>query len=492
MKVAMSRYNVRIPLRKGRELVYNSLSGSMALWTEHDVHRFQQATVDAFSIDDDMEMVNAGFLIDASTDELKVLEQVYTAHRFDQKTMILTIAPTLACNFGCDYCFQGQQKPHDTMSRPVQDAILDLIERASARIARLHVAWYGGEPLLRKELVRGLSERILELCERRRLAYDASMVSNGYLLDRETAEMLTARRVQTIQITLDGVPMHHDRRRALLSGKPTFDHIVKNIRAVVEHTNITVNLRVNVDFRNRDDLGALLSFLSAQGLGGRPNFKVYFAPVEAITEGCHSVQGTCMPRGEYGRLEVELYREACSLGLAPLPYPPRFHGTCAAVRPKGLVIAPSGDVHKCWDTISDPRMAVGTVFDLDGLAKSEEARRWLRWSPLDNEVCRNCKLLPSCAGACAYKFLHADQTRGAAATLPCPSWKYNLHERLLLRAVQSGLLETGDYDEVEVRTLPSALCVDAALGFDHLPAKEVHLSRSHHPPGSSPALQTNR
>lgn len=168
-----------------------------------------------------------------------------------------------------------------------------------------------------------------------------------------------------------------------------------------------------------------------------------------------------MSKGEYGRLEAELVRLAFDHGLTGLPYPPRFHGTCAAVRPNGLVVTPTGALHKCWDTVTWSQHAVGSIFDPES-AHSPRAERWNAWTPFQNETCRNCKLLPSCAGACAYKFLHAKDTRGEAAVLPCPSWKYNMVERLLLRAEKTGAITA---DDILVNTTdPADLCTN-----DHLP-----------------------
>ncbi|SVD18243.1 uncharacterized protein METZ01_LOCUS371097, partial [marine metagenome] len=62
-------------------------------------------------------------------------------------------------------------------------------------------------------------------------------------------------------------------------------------------------------------------------------------------------------------------------------------------------------------------------------------------------ICNNCKILPNCAGACAYKFVHNDKLRGEAAALPCPSWKYNINERLFLRAEKLGMVKKEDWDD---------------------------------------------
>jgi uncharacterized protein len=185
--------------------------------------------------------------------------------------------------------------------------------------------------------------------------------------------------------------------------------------------------------------------------------------VEAVTPGCHGVTEHCMDKTSYAQAEVALARRANELGLSPLPYPPRFRGLCAAVKPRGLVVIPNGGIHKCWDTVNMPQHAVGSVFDPDGFRQSAGARRWLDWTPLANPTCRSCKLLPNCAGACAYKFLHSEHTRGEAAQLPCPSWKYNLHERLVARAVAQGFITAEDFDPVAGATHPALLCVEPTI-----------------------------
>jgi uncharacterized protein len=476
MRRAKSRYTICVPLRDRRCLAYNGLSGALAVWTTDEADAYERIGDDTPASAIDPATLSAlergGYVVREDVDELAVLQGQYEGHRFRRDVMTLTIAPTLACNFGCDYCFQGQDKPSETMSPQVQDAIIDLVRLAAPGITTLGVAWYGGEPLLRLKVIESLSDRLLELCRARGLRYEASMVTNGYSLDAEAARSLHARGLVQVQVTLDGARADHDARRHLLSRKGTFDRITRNLREVADAVpGLAISVRVNIDDRNAGEIRGLLDHLAALGLGNRKNFKVYFAPVEAITEGCHEVAEVCLSKSRYGQLEAELYQHGFSLGLTQLPYPPRFHGTCAAVKPKGFVIAPNGDVHKCWDTITWPDRRVGTVFAPDKLAEDERALRWLRWTPFDNETCKNCKLLPNCAGACAYKFVHAGLTRGEAAILPCPSWKYNIKERLLHRAVAMTAITADDFDAEATRTDPSELCADVLLQGKALPAE---------------------
>lgn len=462
-----SRYTVLVPLKDGRALAYNSLSQAFAVWSaaEREVYdaigRDEPEGADAAVV---QALTYGGYVVGERTDELAVLEEQYRIHRYNSRVLTLTIAPTIACNFGCDYCFQGKDKPSETMDLVVQDALVAFVERALPGLDRVGIAWYGGEPLLRTKVIEALSDRLIALCDARGVKYEAMIVTNGFKLDVETARMLHARRVKMVQITLDGDAAYHDGRRHLLGGGATFARIVTNMKAVLDAVPLGMSVRVNIDHRNRDRIRDLIDHLVAQGLAGRQSLRLYFAPVEAMTTGCHSVEEACMGKQEYGALEAELYRYAFDRGLTSLPYPPRFHGTCAAVKPSGFVVTPTGDVHKCWDTVTHPEHAVGSIFSVEDMIHGPRSQRWNTWSPFHNDSCRNCKLLPSCAGACAYKFLYSEDTRGEGATLPCPSWKYNLHERLLLRAEKQGVVKPDDYDPVAARTDPKALCTDDHIG----------------------------
>jgi uncharacterized protein len=458
-----SRYNITVPLKHGRRIVYNSLTQAMAVWEASDVAGFDKICAgEADSVDRKTykDLLRGGFIVPEDVDELEVLQKIYNAARYNTQSVIMTIAPTMACNFGCDYCFQGQDKPHETMGQAVQDAIVNMIDRAAPSLKSIGVTWYGGEPLIRRNVIEVLSDRLIETCKRKGLKYVASVVTNGYLLSLETAKSLAKRGVTWIQITLDGTPEYHDSRRYLLGGQGSFERIIANLKAIVDVVPIAFSIRVNIDDRNHRDIHALLEYIAAQGLSHKKNLNVYFAPVEATTEGCRVVEDVTMSKMSYGKLEADLYAHGHKLGLIPLPFPPRFHGSCGAVRPSSIVILPTGELHKCWDTVSWPEKSVGTIFDLPALVKNELMQKWLKWTPFDNATCKNCKILPNCSGACAYKFIHAEDTRGEAAVLPCPSWKYNIKERLLQRAIGKGKVKEGDYDPAEVRTIPSELCAD--------------------------------
>lgn len=463
-----SRYNISVPLREGRELVYNSLSGAFALWQANEAETFRklgegtpEEELDPAVLKD---LHRGGYIVREGFDELEWVRGDYNTKRFDKGTIILTIAPTMACNFGCDYCFQGQDKPGETMSQAVQDAIVEMAKNNIPTMRNLGVAWYGGEPLLRRKVIEEMSDRLMEVAAQRRVKYTAMIVTNGFLLTADVARSLYQRKVTVAQITLDGTPEHHDARRHLLSKKGTFERLVANLKESADAVpQMMFSIRVNIDERNHRDIHRLIDMLDEAGLGNRNNVKMYFAPVEAMTAGCHSVQDVTMTKSVYGELEAELIRHGFEKGLCPLPFPPRYHGTCGAVRPGGFVILPNGDVHKCWDTVSWPDKRVGDMFHLEELSKSEMVMQWLKWTPFDNETCKNCKLLPNCAGACAYKFVHASDTRGEAAVLPCPSWKYNMRERLVHRALGKKLITEADYDPAAIKTIPSELCADVHI-----------------------------
>ncbi len=447
---APSRYTIIIPLIGGGALVYHTYTQAFARLDAADLAVWDRVEQGEMDVSDPAlaPFLSGGFVVSAARDERAEVARQLDRARFDPSSMILTIAPTMGCNFACAYCFQGLDKPTGRMSPETTDALCDYVADKAEGLRHLHVTWYGGEPLMNRPAIYALSDRMIESCRENNCGYSAFIVTNGYFLDLTTAQELFRRGVRTAQVTLDGSANAHDARRHLLSGKPTYQRICDNLGEVVEHTDMHIAIRVNVDTTNGDDVLGLLDDLKAKGFAGRRNFAVYFAPVEAITDACASCDPDSFAKTDYGQWEADLYRAAFERGLCALPQPPVFHGNCGAVRKNGLVVLPDGALHKCWDTVQTPSLAIGNVRDVTAAEASPRSQAWLQWSPFDNPVCSECPILPSCAGACAFKFVHREQTHGEAGGLPCPSWKFNLAERLFLRAEKMGVVSPDDWDPV--------------------------------------------
>lgn len=445
-----SRYNLFIPLKNKRTLVYNTFHRSFALWDQQDLNVFNQIKVNKIRLASSelADFIPGGFIVPDQTDEMALVEKNYRAMRFNPGVMNLTIAPTLGCNFGCDYCYQGKAKPTGFMPGQVQDAIIEHLKKQAPALRRLHVSWYGGEPTLAAKTVNTLSDRMIAICQKRKVHYSAFMVTNGYALTRKLVVKFRKKQISTYQVTLDGPAEFHNRRRSLLSGGPTYERILNNLYDILDHqVPIQMMVRINIDERNRNHVHELIDDLADRGFGGQTRFRIYFAPVRASTLGCRSCSEITLRNVEYGLLETELHRHAFDRGLAYLPMPPRWLGNCQAVRPKGVIVLPNGDLHKCWDTVSESDLKVGSIFFMDKFHEGAGHRTWLDYSPMKIEMCRQCVLLPSCSGFCAYRHLFNHLTHGEAASIPCPSWRYNINERLFLRAEKRGFVSRDDWDE---------------------------------------------
>lgn len=444
-----SRYTVLVPLTEGRHLAYNTVSQAFSVWDSDDFALWSDLT-DAGALSYSARyrgFVQGGYCLNADADEMEIVRSSYDRVRHNDGHMMITIAPTLSCNFGCHYCFQGLDKPLTKMTPSVRKATKAFVLRQLEGKSSFHMTWYGGEPLMDQESIWDISAEAIAYCDANNIKYTSMMISNGYKMTVPVAENLRKARVARVQITIDGDAEAHDSRRHLTSGRGTFHKIIDNIKEVTARKLLKVSVRVNIDGQNEKDARAVLDALQEAGLGIHNGVSVYFAPVESVAEnasGCDS----CLSKTDYADVESRLQEIAFEKGLMALPKMPRFLGLCTAVKPNSYVIVPNGDLHKCWDTVMESTMRVGSV--MKGSVRRSDAGTealWNQWSPFDNDVCSSCTLLPTCGGACAFKFVHNDYASGEAGRLPCPSLKFNMAEQLFLRAKARGFVSDDDWDQ---------------------------------------------
>ena len=127
------------------------------------------------------------------------VSNVKRARLISDKLFELILLPTEQCNFRCIYCYEdfsiGRMKPE------IISGIKALLEKRCQNLNYLNLSWFGGEPLVAKDIVLDISEYAMSLSSKyTHLHYSGSMTTNAYLLNLNTASALANVGVRHYQI----------------------------------------------------------------------------------------------------------------------------------------------------------------------------------------------------------------------------------------------------------------------------------------------------
>ncbi|WP_081904289.1 radical SAM/SPASM domain-containing protein [Brevibacillus thermoruber] len=414
----VSQFNV--PFKKGDNyFLYNSHTGAFAkLSSEYreSIRGINERRFDEIPKKHIEDLKSGGFVVDESKDELGYYEYLSNVSRYGNNSFGLTIATTLQCNFRCPYCYEEHVDEYLEGEKEVN--LLKFIEKNLENKRHLSITWYGGEPLLKKDLIDRVSRYAIEICEKRNMTFRASMVSNGYLLNRNTAMHLVHKNnIKSVQITLDGGPETHNLTRILRSGQGTFDVILRNIKEI--HDIIQVSIRVNVTKENVQDVYKLFPILMRENLNGK--VRVYFAPVGAYNEVCQSVSESCLITREFSKWETDLINYADEIGfhMGDLYPKSRKGNVCQAVNNNAYVVDAYGNLFKCWHEVGNSKLRVGSLSE--GITSPERLIKWMNWKL--PKKCTTCNIMPLCKGRCPELSLEMED-------FECHQLKFNIKDRL--------------------------------------------------------------
>lgn len=359
----------------------------------------------------------AGFIVKSITNEFKMYTYLSNKTKYSNSSLGLTIATTLQCNFRCPYCYEEHLDSY--FDEEKESKLLEFIKDNCSEKNFLSITWYGGEPLLKIDMINRVTGKIIDFCNENEILYQFDMVSNGYLLTKKVAERLVNQnQIRSVQITLDGGPRTHNLTRILRNGQGTFTQIINNIKDICEI--IHVNIRVNVTKENVEDVHEIFPILLNHGLNKKVN--IYFAPVTSHEGTCQSISDSCLRTEEFSKWEIELINYADSLGFDIGNYYPSNLGgnVCTAINDSAFVIDSEGSLYKCWNEVGKDHLKVGTLEE--GITNKDKYIDWIEWQ--FPEKCNDCSVFPLCKGRCP------DMSRDGK-TFDCMSIKYNIIDRLL-------------------------------------------------------------
>ncbi len=400
-----SYYNVVAPAANGKDIaIFNTMSSSMAILSPKEFDIYKNLDViepnDTHNAEFINELVQAGFALKDPELEAEILRYQFERVKFNSRVFELYILPTLDCNFDCVYCYEYKRKGR--MNAQVQDAVIKFVkdEFEKEPYKELKIVWYGGEPLLCLDIIERLSEHFITFCNEKNIEYFASIITNGYLLNGKTREILTRCKVWCVMATMDGIGEVHELTRRSKNGKPSYEIIKENI-------NGCLDCGMCIDFRCVTHKGNIDSCLElASEMAAKDNVGVRLNKMRDMTgfqEKCHgNIEIDMMSPQEHARyvLQEFLNRNPTAEDFQRILRPLPVH--CSTTVDREYNIDELGNAYYCSSLVGIDEYVLFNV------TESPE-KRWINQkliarlgneNPLDYEQCHSCNVLPLCQGGC--------------------------------------------------------------------------------------------
>ena len=159
-----------------------------------------------------------------------------------------TVLTTTSCNARCFYCYEEGIEKNLTMDMKTAEDILQfMIKQPTDKNTPIHITWFGGEPLLNKRVIEYITDRLYEL----NVPFTTSMVSNGFLLNEETAKQFDYWKIRSIQITFDGLHEEYNKiKNFIYTDVDAFLTLVNNIHNLLKYSNTRINIKFNANNDN--------------------------------------------------------------------------------------------------------------------------------------------------------------------------------------------------------------------------------------------------
>ena len=307
---------------------------------------------------------------------------------FLDDTLNLIIAPTLACNFACPYCYE-KDLPSHIMHHEIQDQLVSFISSYTNKVKGLCISWHGGEPLIGYKAIQNILNKISTSINIPIIRHQ--MVSNGYLFTKEMCDFFHKSKLDYLQITIDGTKETHNKTRIHKLGIETYDTIVNNIDMILSNMpNCKIGIRINIHEENKSIYPSINEELKRRW----PNENCFVYPAIVVKQG--SCKVACLSPTERAKFYLDLHHNY----NLDVNFTPHLRlGSCDGIYENTYVIDPAGSLYKCWADIGIKERTIGNL--AEGVTNWEFVAGYMLGSDkFEDPKCLNCKIFPICNGGC--------------------------------------------------------------------------------------------
>lgn len=418
-------------------------------------------------------------------------------HEVAQVTPHFLIVPNLDCNYRCTYCFErpmqvrlnsktsevSYHKNNVVMRTEHVDAIYNSIEKiqnesrvlgiwselkAAGRIMNEEqggglITLYGGEPLdaANKEIVFEIVNRGVAR------GYEFAAITNGHDLGH-FLPVLGQGKISQVQISIDGPRHLHDKSRLSRNRESSFDKIMANVRTVLDHGGVEVQLRCHVDKANVGLFGELMAVFEAEGWLNHKNVVIYGTNYHVKDKAGRVTQGidyddvlqrwrdTTSPYSNVYISGIMVHAERLLLPGLTAGQPARLKGTYCGANSGTYIFAADGYIYSCWESVGKECSKIGNYMTPAGLVLDQQAtEKWFGRSVARIPECLDCCYALVCGGGCAQ---YAEYNNGTLYKPYCDEFEV-VYPAALAKTVEDFLAKPG----VRSNTESAAAVVEPSL-----------------------------
>jgi len=286
------------------------------------------------------------------------------------------------------------------MSKEVAVASIDFLIQASRNVNNLTVLLFGGEPMVRFDLMTEIVPYGNKKAEEVGKTIGWDMTTNGTLIDEERAQWLAENRVKYL-LSMDGAKADHDRYRKFPNGAGSYDLLIERLPMMKSYqpwmgTKMSVTPESTLNLKdNLLDLWkhGITQFIIGYVHGMNWTDEALLNYERGMLEVCE-LYLEMQHKGEYFRITT--YEEDTICDIKELPF------GCGAGRGR-FCVDPWGDMFGCSKmcTIMGPGQGIlpfGNVFQ--GFTWNHNRLCCLNACIGPRKKCQGCDYVKICGGGC--------------------------------------------------------------------------------------------
>lgn len=354
----------------------------------------------------------------AAYGELKELfdaEQIFTKDcycdkiaDFKKNSVVKALCIHIAhdCNLRCKYCFADEgayQGKKGLMSLETGKKAIDFVIEKSGARKNIEIDFFGGEPLINFETVKGIVEYAKIKEKEFNKNFRFTITTNGLLLDDEKIKYINEN-MANIVLSIDGRREINDKMRVRADGSGCYDKILPEFQKIAETRNQD-NYYVRGTF-TRENLDFSKDVLHLADLGFK---QTSVEPVVAPDEMPYSLKEEDLPilYNEYEKLAKEyVKRKKEGNGFNFFHFMIDLNqGPCVIKRLSGcgsgceyLAVTPEGDIYPCHQFVGNTDFKMGNVYT--GEYNEKIMHTFEQSNVYTKEACKNCWAKFYCSGGC--------------------------------------------------------------------------------------------